>query len=194
MADAICENLENQIGDWISCSGSIWEARKCPKSTSSEGQKALRKTQLGALGSPEAPPGGNFCWVSRRQTKPTFYLKIGPWPEHPGFWTAQRSSQSAQGPSERGTIRRGHQCRHGSFYFYIWLYTKKVPKSIRRQSFEAPEAPNAVKTNGFLTISNALILVFARPGGLPRSHLGLPGSTFREAMPQWESSKSAVCI
>ena len=116
--------------------------------------------------------------MSRRQKKPTFYLKIGPWPGHPGFWTAQRSSQSAQGPSERGTIRRGYQSRHGSFYFDIWMYTEKVPKSIRRQSFEAAEAPNVIKTNGFLTISNALILVSSaawrpskEPFGAPRNHV-----------------------
>ena len=165
---SICEGLENHIGNLISCSGSIWEARKCPKSTSSEGQRALRKTQLGALGGPEAPPGGNFCWVFRRQKKPTFYLKISPWPGHPGFWTAQRSSQSAQGPSERGTIRRGYQSRHGSFYFDILMYTEKVPKSIRGQSFETAEAP----------VSNALILVSSaawgpskEPFGAPRKHV-----------------------
>ena len=49
-ADAICENLENQIGNWISCSGSIWEARKCPKSTSSEGQQTSPKNSDGRPG------------------------------------------------------------------------------------------------------------------------------------------------
>ena len=54
------------------------------------------------------------------------------------------------------------------------MYTEKVPKSIRRQSFEAAEAPNAIKIIGFLTISNALILVSSAAWGPSKEPFGAP--------------------